>query len=91
MTSGQTLLVLEEELVEMNLGWSALQTYVFTATITDQFILGLDVPRAYRMMMHFKSHILLSGQRIVVIMASQSMTKCFPHGAIQWSGNNGLL
>jgi hypothetical protein len=57
MMSGETLLVLEEVLVELNLGWSALQIYVFIATIRDQFILGLDVPRAYEMT-NFKHHIL---------------------------------
>jgi hypothetical protein len=58
MTSGQTLLVLEEELVELNLGRSALRIYVSIATITDQFILGLDVLRVYKMMVDFKRHIL---------------------------------
>jgi hypothetical protein len=43
MMSRETLLVSEEELVEINLGWSAARISAFVATITDQFILGLNV------------------------------------------------
>jgi hypothetical protein len=45
--SGETILVLKEAVVGLNLGQRALRIWVFVAEVTDEFILGLDVLRAY--------------------------------------------
>jgi hypothetical protein len=47
MVSEETISVLKEALGELTLGRSALMIWVFVAEITDEFILGLDVLRAY--------------------------------------------
>jgi len=45
--SGETITVLKEAFVELTLGQWALRMWVFFAEVTDEFILGLDVLRAY--------------------------------------------
>jgi predicted aspartyl protease len=45
--SGETIPVLKKALVELTLGRRALRIWVFIAEVTDEFILGLDVLRAY--------------------------------------------
>jgi hypothetical protein len=47
MVSGETISVLKEALGELTLGRSALKSWVSVAEITDEFIQGLDVLRAY--------------------------------------------
>jgi hypothetical protein len=47
MTSGKNIPVAKETLVELSLGRRALRIWVFVAEITDEFILVLDVLRAY--------------------------------------------
>jgi len=45
--AGETILVLKEAFVELALGRWALRIWVFVTEVTDEFILGLDVLRAY--------------------------------------------
>jgi len=47
MASGQTIPIDKEALVELTLGRCVLNVWVFVADIVDDFILGLDVLRAY--------------------------------------------
>jgi hypothetical protein len=46
-TSGEIIPVMKEALVELTLGWWALKILVLVAEVTDEFILGLDILRAY--------------------------------------------
>jgi hypothetical protein len=45
--SGRTIPIVKEALVELTLGQRALKIRVFVADITDEFILGLGILRAY--------------------------------------------
>ena len=56
--SGETLPVLREALVELTLGQRALRIWVFVAEVTDEFILGLDVLRAYDASVDLGRHLL---------------------------------
>jgi predicted aspartyl protease len=45
--SGETILVVKEARVELTIGRRTLRSWVFVADITNDFILGLDILRAY--------------------------------------------
>jgi hypothetical protein len=45
--SGEALPILKEIFLTMNLGQYPLKMWVFVANITNDFILGLDILRAY--------------------------------------------
>jgi hypothetical protein len=45
MAFGETIPALKEALVDVNLGRSNLQKWMFVAEITDEFILGMGVLR----------------------------------------------
>jgi hypothetical protein len=47
MASGETIPVVKEACVELTIGQRTLRSWVFVADITDNFILGLDILRAY--------------------------------------------
>jgi hypothetical protein len=60
--SGETIPVMEETPVELTLGWQALRISVFVTEVMDEFILGLDVLRAYDASMYLGHHLLSLGQ-----------------------------
>jgi hypothetical protein len=45
--SGRTIPVVREALTELTLGQRALNIWVFIGDVREEFILGLDIPRAY--------------------------------------------
>jgi hypothetical protein len=47
MVSGEIFPILMEALVELTLGQHPLMTWAFVARITDEFILGLDIPQVH--------------------------------------------
>jgi hypothetical protein len=57
MMSRETIPILKETLVQLTLGWSAFQIWVFVTEITDEFILGLDVLRACDASVHLGPHV----------------------------------
>jgi hypothetical protein len=59
--SGETIPVLKEALVELTLGRRAMRIWMFVAEVTDEFILGLDVLRAYDASVDLGSHFLRLG------------------------------
>jgi len=59
--------VLKEAFVELTLGRRALRIWVFVAEVTDQFILGLDVLRAYDASVDLGRHLLRLGQEEVTL------------------------
>jgi len=65
--SGETLPVLKEALVELTLGQRALRIWVFVVEVTDEFILGLDVLRAYDASVDLRRHLLRLGQEEVTL------------------------
>jgi hypothetical protein len=65
--SGETLPLLRETLVELTLGQRALRIWVFVAEVTDEFILGLDVLRAYDASVDLGRHLLRLGQGEVTL------------------------
>ena len=65
--SGETLPMLREALVELTLGQRALSIWVFVAEVTDEFILGLDVLRAYDASVDLGRHLLRLGQEEVTL------------------------
>jgi hypothetical protein len=65
--SGETIPVLKEAFVELNLGRRVLRLWVFVAEITDKFILGLDVLRAYDASVDLGRHMLRLDQKEVTL------------------------
>jgi hypothetical protein len=65
--AGETNSVLKEALVELTLGRRTLRIWVFIAEITDEFILGLDVLRAYNVSVDVGCHLLRLGQEEVTL------------------------
>jgi hypothetical protein len=63
LCSGRTIPVVREALVEVTLGQQALKILVFVADITDEFILGLDILRAYHATVDVGRQVLRLGQR----------------------------
>jgi hypothetical protein len=61
MASGQTIPIDKEALVDLTLGRCALNIWVFIADITDDFILGMDVLRAYDALVDVKHDALRLG------------------------------
>jgi hypothetical protein len=61
-SSGETIPVVKEALVELTLGQRALRICVFVAEVTDEFILELDVLRAYDASVDLGRHLLRLGQ-----------------------------
>jgi hypothetical protein len=60
--SGRTISVAREALVELTLGQRALKIWVLVADITDEFILDLDILRAYHATMDVGPQVLWLGQ-----------------------------
>jgi hypothetical protein len=58
IASEETIPVVYGALVELTLGRRALRIWVFLAKITDEFILGLDVLRAYDASVDLGRHLL---------------------------------
>jgi hypothetical protein len=65
--SGETILVLKQALVQLTLGRRSLKFWVFVAGVTDEFILGLDVLRAYVASVDLGRHLLQLGQEEVTL------------------------
>jgi hypothetical protein len=65
--SAETIPVLKEALIELTLGQRTLRIWVFAAEITDEFILGLDVLRAYNVSVDVGRHLLRIGQEVVTL------------------------
>ena len=65
--SGETIPVLKEALVELTLGRRALRIWVFVAEVTDEFILELNVLRAYDASVDLGRHLLRLGQEEVAL------------------------
>jgi len=59
--------VLKEALVDLTLGRQALRIWVFVAEVTDEFILGLDVLRAYDASVDLGCHLLRLGREEVTL------------------------
>jgi hypothetical protein len=60
--SGEKIPVVKEARVELTLGRRCLGIWGFVADITDDFILGLDIPRAYDASVNVERHVLRLGQ-----------------------------
>jgi hypothetical protein len=75
---GETLPVLNEALVELTLGLSMLQTWLYVTTITDKFILGLHVLGACNPVMDFEAPRDMTGPRRGVVIAFWSTTMTVP-------------
>jgi hypothetical protein len=60
--SGRTIPVVKESLVQLTLGQRALNIWMFVADITDEFILGLDILRAYDASVDVGHNVLRLGQ-----------------------------
>jgi hypothetical protein len=60
--SGRTIPVMKVALEQLTLGQRALKIWVFVADITDEFILGLDILRAYDASVDVGRHVLRLGQ-----------------------------
>jgi hypothetical protein len=60
--SGQTIPIVKKALVDLNLGQRTLNTRVFVADITEEFILGLDILRAYDASVDVSRHVRRLGQ-----------------------------
>ena len=65
--SGETLRVHKEALVELTLGRRALRIWVFVAEVTDVFILGLYMLRAYEASVDLGRYLLRLGQEEVTL------------------------
>jgi hypothetical protein len=65
--SGETIPVLKEALVLLTLGRRALTIWVFVPEVTDEFILGLDVLRAYNTSVDLGHHLLRLGREEVTL------------------------
>ena len=59
--------MLNEALVKLTLGLPALRIWVFVVEVTDEFILGLDVLRAYNASVDLGHHLLQLGQEEVTL------------------------
>jgi hypothetical protein len=59
--SGRTKAVVKEALVELTLGQRTLKIWVFVADVTDEFILGPDILRAYDESVDVGCHVLRLG------------------------------
>jgi hypothetical protein len=65
--SGQTLPILKEALVKLTLGKRLLITWVFVASITEEFMLGLDVMYAHDAVVDLRRHVLrLGGEEVLL-------------------------
>jgi hypothetical protein len=60
--SRRTIPVAREALVELTLTQRALKIWVFVADIMDEFILGLDILRAYQATVDVRRHVLRLSQ-----------------------------
>jgi hypothetical protein len=56
--SGKTIPVLKETLIELTLGWRALRIWMRIMEVTEEFILGSDVLRAYDATVDLGCHLL---------------------------------
>jgi hypothetical protein len=77
--SGETLPVLNEALVELTLGLSMLETWLYVTTITDKFILGASNP-----VMESEAPCDMTGPRRGVVIAFWSTTMIIPPYPGQW-------
>jgi hypothetical protein len=75
--SGETIPVLKEALVELSLGRRALRIWVFVTEVTDEFILGLDVLRAYDASVDLGRHLLRPWNTFTSTCMGRSFT-CAP-------------
>jgi hypothetical protein len=60
--SGRTIPIVKEALVEVTLGQLALKIWVFVTDMMDEFILGLNILRAYHAIVDVGCQVLHLGQ-----------------------------
>jgi hypothetical protein len=63
--SGEAIPVLKEALFDLTLRWWALAIWVFVAEVTQEFIVGLDILRAYNESLELGHHLLRMGREKV--------------------------
>ena len=73
--SGETIPVIKQSQVELTLGRRPIRIWVFVAEITDEFILGLDVLRAYDAFVDLGRHLLRLGQEEVTLWEPDAQPK----------------
>jgi hypothetical protein len=82
--SGETIPVVKEVSVELNLGRHTLRIWGFMANITDEFILGLDVLQDYDASVDVGHHVLQLGLEEVPVTEAPkvlALTKSRPRAA----------
>jgi hypothetical protein len=67
MVPGDSIPVVKEKLVELNLERRAFRFWVYVAEIMDEFILALDVLRAYDASVDLRRHLIQLGQEKVTL------------------------
>jgi predicted aspartyl protease len=65
--SGGTIPVVKKARLELTLGWRTLRRWVFVADITNDFILGLDILRAYDSSVDVGLRVLRLGRDVVPV------------------------
>jgi hypothetical protein len=73
--SGEAIPVLKKALVELTLGRRALRIWVFVVYVTEKFILGLDVLRAYDTSVDLGRHLLRWGREELTLWRTGTRTK----------------
>jgi hypothetical protein len=82
--SGDTLPILMEALVEKTLGQRPICIWVFTANITEEFILELDIMHAHKASVDFRCHVLQLGDEEVPLRHPGTQ----PHSTPCMNGNS---
>ena len=80
--SGEIVPVLKEVLVELNLERQALRIWMFVAEVMDEFILGLDVLRAYDASVDLGRCLLRLGQEEVTLWRPSAQRKSARHSLV---------
>jgi hypothetical protein len=75
--SGEALPILREVFLTLNLGRRPLKIWVFVATITNVFILGLDILRPYNASVDIGRQTLRLAEEDIIIMESTGGTPPF--------------
>jgi hypothetical protein len=70
---------MKEALVELPLRWSVLRISVFVPKIADEFVLGLEVLRAYNAAVDLTHRVLRMGEEVVIVASWGTTTIISPH------------
>jgi hypothetical protein len=82
MASGQTIPVVKDARVELTIQRRTLMIWVFAAHIADEFILGLDILRAYDTSVYVGRHVLRLGRDEVPVgeaPTASEVSSCSQH------------